>query len=987
LSTSPDWTAEGNQVGAEYGIPVATAGDVNGDGYGDAIVGAHLYDSGQTDEGRAFIYHGSPSGLSTSPDWTAEGDQAGAEFGVSVATAGDVNGDGYSDAIVGAHLYDSDQTDEGRAFVYHGGAIGLNSSPDWTAEGNQAGAEFGISVATAGDVNGDGYSDVIVGAPHYHDPETDEGRAFVHHGSASGLSTSPDWTAESNQALAELGNSVAAAGDVNGDGYGDVIVGAYNYSNVQWEEGWTFVYHGSASGLSTSPEWTAESNQQEAWFGWSVATAGDVNGDGYSDVVVGAHYYDHPQAAEGRAYVYHGSSAGLAISPDWTAEGDQAQAYFGFSVATAGDVNGDGYSDVIVGAPPYDNGETNEGRVYVYHGSVTGIDTSPDRTAEGDQADAHFGHSVATAGDVNGDGYSDVIVGAPYYHNPQTEEGRVYVYHGSATGLNTSPNWTAEGDQAWAWFGWSVSAAGDVNGDGYGDAIVGACLYDNPESGEGEAFVYHGSATGLSTSPDWTAGSNQDFARFGQSVATAGDVNGDGYGDVIVGAPYYHNPEPAEGRAYVYHGGPTGLNTPPAWTAESNQAGAEFGISVATAGDVNGDGYSDVIVGAHLYDSGQTDEGRAFVYHGGATGLNTSPDWTAESNQGSAELGNSVATAGDLNGDGYSDVIVGARYYDNGQTNEGWASVYHGSTTGLSISPDWAAESDQAGARFGESVATAGDVNGDGFSDVIVGALLFDNGQTDEGRAYAYCGNEGGGLDVLPRQYRTDLVTPVVPALKTRSQSQAGLGLYGRTFFGRNDLRVQFELKPLGAPFDGAGLVTTGWMDPGTAGAAVSEVIGGLIDRTIYRWRARVGYRLSDGAPQPYGRWIYQPYGGGLGEADFQVSDDDLPPNVPNLHITRLSATQCRLWWHPVAGAAQGYYLYRGTAAYFEPSLFVMPWASVAAPDTVYDFSGGVGDPATNYYFLSRSVGAWGLSGNSNRVGEFDVGTATPTTRTAGRLE
>ena len=117
-------------------------------------------------------------------------------------------------------------------------------------------------------------------------------------------------------------------------------------------------------------------------------------------------------------------------------------------MATAGDVNGDGYADVIVGAPNYDNGQTDEGRAFVYHGSASGLSTTANWTAESDQASAYFGYSVATAGDVNGDGYADVIVGAPNYDNGQTDEGRAFVYHGSASGLSTTANWTAESDQA-----------------------------------------------------------------------------------------------------------------------------------------------------------------------------------------------------------------------------------------------------------------------------------------------------------------------------------------------------------------------------------------------------------------------------------------------------------------------------------------------------------------------------------------------------------
>src|SRR5439155_4465222 len=194
------------------------------------------------------------------------------------------------------------------------------------------------------------------------------------------------------------------------------------------------------------------------------------------------------------------------------------------------------------------------------------------------------------------------------------------------------------------------------------------------------------------------------------------------------------NGQTDEGRAFVFLGSASGLASTPAWTAESDQASADFGASVATAGDVNGDGYADVIVGAHLYDNGQSNEGRAFVFLGSASGLASTPAWTAESNQANADFGVSVATAGDVNGDGYSDVIVGAPLYDNGQTDEGRAFLYLGSASGLSASPAWTAESDQAGAQFAASVASAGDVNGDGFDDVLVGAPLFDNGQTDEGR-------------------------------------------------------------------------------------------------------------------------------------------------------------------------------------------------------------------------------------------------------------
>ncbi|MFN0243774.1 MAG: integrin alpha [Planctomycetota bacterium] len=746
LATSPAWTTESNQANAQLGWSgsIATAGDVNGDGYSDVIVGAFLFDNGETNEGQAAVYLGSATGLAVSPAWTAESNQAGGEFGKGVTTAGEVNGDGYSDVIVGAPSFDNGQSNEGRAFVYLGSASGLATSPAWTAESNQSSANFGTSVAPAGDVNDDGFGDVIVGSPGSSNGQGSEGRAFVYLGSAAGLGTSAAWTAESNQSSAQLGFSVSTAGDVNGDGYGDVIVGAWLFDNGQTDEGRAFVYLGSASGLATSAAWTAESDQAGAYFGMSVSTAGDVNGDGYTDVLVGAPPFSNGQSAEGRAFVYLGSAMGLATGAAWTAESDQAIVAFGQSVATAGDVNGDGYGDVIVGAPLFDSGQADEGRAFVYMGSALGLGASSAWTADSPQTDAFLGSSVATAGDVNGDGFSDVIVGAPLYLADQFEEGQALVYLGSAAGLARSAAWAVEGYQSGIYFGASVAAAGDVNGDGYGDVIVGAPAYTFKVEEFGYAFVYLGSSTGLATSPAWTAVDSQPGSDFGDCVASAGDVNGDGYGDVIVGARAHSDDELAEGRVHVYLGSSTGLSANPAWTVDGDQSLASLGSSAASAGDLNGDGYSDVIVGAIQYDDGELDEGRALVYLGSATGLATSAAWSAASDQASAYFGHGVASAGDVNGDGYSDVIVGATGFDSGEVDEGRTFVYLGSAAGLALSAAWTAESNQAGARFGAAVATASDVNGDGYSDVIVGAWSFDNGQSDEGRAFAYLGSASG---------------------------------------------------------------------------------------------------------------------------------------------------------------------------------------------------------------------------------------------------
>ncbi|MCF0073620.1 integrin alpha [Dyadobacter sp. CY261] len=359
---------------------------------------------------------------------------------------------------------------------------------------------------------------------------------------------------------------------------------------------------------------------------------------------------------------------------------------------------------------------------------------------EKDQGLAAFGYSVSSAGDVNGDGFSDVIVGAPNYDKGETNEGVAFVYHGTATGLGTSPACTLESNQPEAKFGNSVSNAGDVNGDGFGDVIVGAPMYDKNENNEGAAFIYHGSdLVGINTQPFTTLESNQPDANLGHRVALAGDVDNNGFSDVIVGAPMYDNNESNEGAAFVYHGSGTGVATQAATTLEKNQPDAQFGCSVKGAGDVNGDGVSDVIVGASQYDKGQSNEGAAFVYHGYTNvGISAVVVTTLESDQATAYFGHSVSTAGDVNGDGFSDVIVGAYQYDNGQSNEGGAFVYHGSVNGIGSGVSKLLECNQAGAQYGVSVSAAGDVDGNGYADVIVGANFYDNGQSNEGAAFVY---------------------------------------------------------------------------------------------------------------------------------------------------------------------------------------------------------------------------------------------------------
>jgi hypothetical protein len=280
---------------------------------------------------------------------------------------------------------------------------------------------------------------------------------------------------------------------------------------------------------------------------------------------------------------------------------------------------------------------------------------------------------------------------------------------------------------------------------------------------------------------------------------------------------------------------------------------------VASAGDVNADGYSDVIVGAYGYDNGQSNEGGAFVYLGSASGLSASARWTGESDQADADFGYRVASAGDVNGDGYSDVIVGADSYDNGQSQEGRAFVYLGSASGLLPTAAWTAESDQAGAFFGCSVASAGDVNADGYSDVIAGACWFNHDQNGEGRTFVYYGNgeAGPGRSLACRQGRADGTAALALGGCHNDPAGVRLAALGRTPYGRAKVKLQWEMKPASAAFDATGVGQSAtWLDTGTAGAALNELVGGQAANSRYHWRVRLLYNKAAALPQQASRWI-----------------------------------------------------------------------------------------------------------------------------------
>lgn len=719
---------------------------------------------------------------------------------------GDVNGDGFDDAAFAfiepsVHAYYG-----GLVAIYSGGPDGLDATPVQVFAGDSAQETLGRDV-TSGDVNGDGLTDLVIGADKTDRGGINNGSVQLHLGVAGGwFEAEPSRSLYGDNSYDRMGSSVVLC-DFDSDGYLDLAAGAVDEANLATatpaeEQGAIHIFHGTAAGFPDTADFVIYGDLPDGAGGWAgepsmhqgaVLAAGDLDGDGLCDLVAGAPEAGlDGRAGDGVVAVYRGTlDNNLLLEREPTAlfAGNiDADGNFGRRLSV-GDINGDHKAELAVGAWSDDSDAPNAGAVFLYRGATLGGTLFPedaDWSAYGDAEDGYLGADLDLR-DLDGDASDELIVSAFRRDGSASEQGEVRVYDGLASRLNHhdgSADPTAErfvGASEQSRLGQAVAALGDVNGDGEQDLF---------------AFAGYDDTFGVQVgAPFWLSGATGTASRLDLPGAPAGhqigqglglfDVNADGRVDLLVGAPGagVEGIGANAGVLTAYLATPSGLDASgaPMLGGHPSHSGSDtFGWDVSTAGDFDGDGYEDLAVVARkdskpssfpadLYDNPEacrgsvTQAGAVFVYRGGPLGIASTPSFVTFG-VGDSEYVYLARGGLDHNGDGFDDLIVGGPTWDD---SSGGVAIVYGRPSSGRLSVICRRDEYRSDGIFdllGQSVTSLGDVDGDGCDDVAVGAPgeQFSGDWFDQGVVRVLWG--WGGVGCRPEREVTTLAIKEVSA-------------------------------------------------------------------------------------------------------------------------------------------------------------------------------------------------------------------------------